>query len=396
MNDLRIKNSLIKIRKMHNLTQVQFAEKIGVSDKTVSKWECGNSIPDIIMLNQISKIFNVPINDIIVGNINNSYPKKIFSKKKIFIISILVLILICLILISFMLSGCTKQLKDSDGKVVQNELTGQTLTKNILCKPTNEDVINLYEKYNVDLNKLPSCETMSVTDGGYEGLWTSIFVKPLAWLIIQIGNLVNNYGLAVIIATLLIRLVVMPITKKTAVQSENMKLAKKDLDRLEKKYANRTSQEDQMQKAQEMMIIYKKFNINPMSGCLLAFIQLPLFFAFLEAINRVPAIFENKFLGLQMGTSAWIGISNGNYLYIILIVLIIGTTYFSFKNTMNDQSGPAAKQMKTTLYIMLGFIAFASFTLSAAIGVYWITSSVFTIVQNQLVKRRKERNSNVI
>ena len=76
-------------------------------------------------------------------------------------------ILICLILISFMLSGCTKQLKDSDGKVVQNELTGQTLTKNILCKPTNEDVINLYEKYKVDLNKLPSCETMSVTDGGY-------------------------------------------------------------------------------------------------------------------------------------------------------------------------------------------------------------------------------------
>ena len=138
-------------------------------------------------------------------------------------------ILICLILISFMLSGCTKQLKDSDGKVVQNELTGQNLTKNILCKPTNEDVINLYEKYNVDLNKLPSCETMSVTDGGYEGLWTSIFVKPLAWLIIQIGNLVNNYGLAVIIATLLIRLVVMPITKKTAVQSENMKLAKKGM-----------------------------------------------------------------------------------------------------------------------------------------------------------------------
>ena len=298
-------------------------------------------------------------------------------------------ILICLILISFMLSGCTKQLKDSDGKVVQNELTGQNLTKNILCKPTNEDVINLYEKYNVDLNKLPSCETMSVTDGGYEGLWTSIFVKPLAWLIIQIGNLVNNYGLAVIIATLLIRLVVMPITKKTAVQSENMKLAKKDLDRLEKKYANRTSQEDQMQKAQEMMIIYKKFNINPMSGCLLVFIQLPLFFAFLEAINRVPAIFENKFLGLQMGTSAWIGISNGNYLYIILIVLIIGTTYFSFKNTLKDQATQAANQMKFTIYFMLFFIAMASITLPTAIAIYWITSSLFTIVQNEIVKRKK-------
>lgn len=305
-------------------------------------------------------------------------------------------ILISFVLLTFLLTGCTKQLKDSDGKVVQNELTGQMLTKNILCRPTNEEVIKLYEKHDVNLSKLPSCTSMSITDGGYEGLWTSIFVKPLAWLIIQIGNLVNNYGLAVLIATLLIRLAVMPITKKTAVQSENMKLAKKDLDRLEKKYANKTSQEDQMQKAQEMMVIYKKFNINPMSGCLLAFIQLPLFFAFLEAINRVPAIFENKFLGLQMGTSAWVGITNGNYLYIILIILIIGTTYFSFKNTMNDQSGPTAVSMKTTLYIMLGFIAFASFTLSAAVGVYWVTGSVFTIVQNQLVKRKKVRNSDVI
>lgn len=295
-----------------------------------------------------------------------------------------------------LLTGCTKQLKGDDGKVVQNELTGQALTKNILCKPTNEKVIDIYKAHDVDLDKLPSCSSMSITDGGYEGLWTSIFVKPLAWLIIQIGNLVKNYGFAVVLATLLIRTILIPVTKKTAVQSENMKVAKPELDKLEKKYRDKTSQEDQMKKAQEMMIIYKKYNINPMSGCLLAFIQLPLLFAFLEAINRVPAIFENNFLGMQMGTSAWIGISNGNYIYVILIILIIGTTYFSFKNTMNDQSGPAASQMKTTLYIMLGFIAFASFTLSAAIGIHWITGSVFTILQNLLVKRKKVKNNDII
>ena len=303
-------------------------------------------------------------------------------------------ILICLILISFMLSGCTKQLKDSDGKVVQNELTGQNLTKNILCKPTNEDVINLYEKYNVDLNKLPSCETMSVTDGGYEGLWTSIFVKPLAWLIIQIGNLVNNYGLAVIIATLLIRLVVMPITKKTAVQSENMKLAKKDLDRLEKKYANRTSQEDQMQKAQEMMIIYKKFNINPMSGCLLAFIQLPLFFAFLEAINRVPAIFEEKLLGFHLGTTPWLGIKGGNYLYIIVVLIVAATTYFSFKAVRNDQvstSNEMARQQKMMTNMFTIMIIVMSIFMSTALDIYWITTNLFTIFQNLIVRRRIQK-----
>ena len=168
-----------------------------------------------------------------------------------------------------------------------------------------------------------------------------------------------------------------------------MKKAKPELDKLEKKYADKLDRESQMQKAQELMIIYKKYNISPASGCLLAFIQLPLFFAFLEAINRVPAIFEKKFLSLQMGTNPSVGIANGNYYYIILIILIIGTTYFSFKNTLKDQATQAANQMKFTIYFMLFFIAMASITLPTAIAIYWITSSLFTIVQNEIVKRKK-------
>jgi membrane protein insertase Oxa1/YidC/SpoIIIJ len=73
-----------------------------------------------------------------------------------------------------------------------------------------------------------------------------------------------------------------------------------------------------MMKSQETMAIYKKYKINPLMGCLMAFIQLPLFFAFLEAINRVPAIFEEKLFGLQLGTNPVVGIGNGNYIYIVL------------------------------------------------------------------------------
>lgn len=50
-----------------------------------------------------------------------------------------------------------------------------------------------------------------------------------------------------------------------------------------------------MQKSQEMLVIYKKYKINPMAGCLYAFIQLPLFLAFYEALNRLPLIFEGSF-----------------------------------------------------------------------------------------------------
>lgn len=296
--------------------------------------------------------------------------------------------LIILIITSlFLLTGCTKQLKNADNKVVVNEKTGQSITENIICKPTNKDVIKLYNDNKADLSKLPTCEKFSPLNN-YEGIWTSIFVKPLAWLIIKVGIIVKSYGLAIIITALLIRLIIMPFTAKTAMQSENMKKAQPELKRLENKYKGKDSQEDQMKKAQEMMVIYKKYDISPVSGCLIAFIQMPLLFAFLEAINRTPAIFESNFLGLQMATTTLVGIQNGNYWYILFIVLILGTTYFSFRKTLKDQSAMQS-QMKYTIYFMLVIIFIASLTLPTALGIYWITSSLFTIFQNLWVERKK-------
>ena len=299
-------------------------------------------------------------------------------KKKI------LLIFMCVLL----LTGCTKSMQDDDGKIVRNEKTGQTITENIICKPTDKDIVNIYEENGKKIDNLPKCENFSPI-GNYEGLWTSLFVKPLAWVIIQIGTLLGNYGLALIVACLIIRLLLYPVTKKTAMQSELLKQANPELEKLEKKYRGKTSQEDQTKKAQEMMLIYQKYKINPIGGCLLAFIQLPLLFAFYEAILRTPVIFEEKFLGLELGRTPLNAITGGQYIYIILIVLILLTTYISFRKTMQDQS-QLAQQMKFTLYFMLVFILIASFTLTTALGIYWITSSVFTILQNYLVERKKD------
>ena len=301
------------------------------------------------------------------------------NKKRKIIVSLL-----CL----FLLSGCTKTLKDEDNKAVTNKETGQSITENIICKPTSESVIKIYEKNDVKINKLPDCDNFNPLKN-YEGLWTSFFVKPLAWVILKIGGLLNSYGSSIIITCLLIRLALMPVTKKTAIQSELIKKAQPELEKLEKKYKGKDSQEEQTKKAQEMMMIYQKYKINPMSGCLLSFVQLPLLFAFLEAINRTPALFENDFLVFQMGTTPWVGISNGNYWYILLIILIIGTTFISFRKTLKDQSGPTASQMKYTIYFMLAMISVASLTLPAALGIYWITSSGFTILQNIYVEKKK-------
>ena len=139
-----------------------------------------------------------------------------------------------------MLTGCTKILKDDNKKIVRNEETGQTLTENIICRPTNKTTIEIYEKNGVEIDALPKCNNFTPLKN-YEGLWTSIFVKPLAWLIIKIGIILKNYGLALIVTCLLIRLILYPFTKKTAMQSELIKKAGPELAKIEKKYENKTT-----------------------------------------------------------------------------------------------------------------------------------------------------------
>lgn len=308
-------------------------------------------------------------------------------KKKYKLLIIAFLLLVC--------TGCTKQLKD--GKtVVTNESTGQSLTANIICKPSDENLYNKYEEYDsklqVSLEDLPECKNFTPNKIKYKSLWESIFIKPLAWLILKFGYLVKNMGIAVMVIGLLIRLVMLPIQIKTVKQSENMKKAQPAIAKIEKKYENKTDQDSLMAKSQETMMVYKKYGINPVSGCLLAFIQLPLFFAFLEAINRVPAIFEGKFLTMNLGMTPSTGIAQHNYIYIILIILIIVSTYLSFKITMKgQQNNEMADQMKTMYTFMILMIAFASLSLPTAIALYWIVTNAFAVVQQLVIKKVIEK-----
>ena len=290
------------------------------------------------------------------------------------------------------LSGCTKRLNDSNNKPVIEPNTGQALTENILCQPKTENITNIYKENGVDLDKIPTCQSFSVTSGGYEGIWTTFFVKPLAWLIIKLGEFAKSYGVSIILTTLLIRIGMSPMTKKTAQQSENLKAARPELDSLEKKYKNTTDKDSMLAKSQEMMIIYKKYNIKPASGCLFAFVQIPLFFAYYEALMRIPVIFEESFLSFNLGTNPSTAISNGQYQYVIFIVLIVVATYLSFTlNSTAAGSTDQEKQMKNMMKFMVVMIFVASLTLPSGLALYWITNNAFTIGQNLLSKRRAQK-----
>ncbi len=322
------------------------------------------------------------------------------KKKKTWKIGIMLLLIL-------LVTGCgnSNYIVD-DKKPVENKATGQVLQKDILCQPEDKELDQLYTKYKkqtkIRYDKLPKCSDFKLNSNKSSGIWEGIFVKPLAYIILKLGYLINDFGFAVMIIGLAIRLILMPISRKTMKQSNNMKKAQPELARIEKKYQNRTDNEAMMAKSQEMMMVYKKYNISPFGSCLLAFIQLPLFFAFLQAINRTPAIFEDKFFGLILGRTPIVGLLEYHeWAYIAIIVLIILTTYLSFRNAMgtNNSGNPEMdKQMQFMFKFMIIMISVASLYLSTAIALYWIATNGFVVIQNFVFKKldEKENSKDVI
>lgn len=331
--------------------------------------------------------------------------------------------ILLIVLSVLLLTGCTSY-KKYDNKTITDSANGQRIVENILCKTdetiaqfdklrnqkveelstklsNNEITLEEYTTKNEELNSIFNidgvvyCNQFSVTSGQDDGLWTNVFVKTLSWLIIKIGTITKNYGWSIIIVTILIRAALYPLTKKTALQSEGMKKAKPKLDKLEEKFHNRSDKEAQMLKSQEMMKIYKEYGISPLSGCLFAFIQIPIFFAFYEALYRLPVVLEENFLGINLGITPVTAFQMGQYYYAIFIILVIAATYFSFKLNPSMSTNPAQeKQMKMMTTFSVVMISFASFTISTGIALYWIVNSSFTIFQN-LIVRRRNKNDNI-
>lgn len=310
-----------------------------------------------------------------------------------------------LVLVILFTSGCgaNDYIKDKNKKIVQYEKTGQNLPNNILCKPNDTELLKLYEKYDdqlkISLDNLPKCEKFKITSNKTNSIWEFLFVKPLAFAILKLEKLVGNIGVSLIIIGLLIRLILLPFSYKTHKQSKNMAKVQGEMQKLEYKYRGKDDRESMMMKSQEMMAIYKKHNVKPMGGCLVAFLQLPIFFAFMQALNRTPAIFEGKLLGFHLGMTPYVGISNGNYLYLILIILVAVSTYFSFKYSMKSTSAMTANQpemkgqMNMMLNIMVVMIIMTSFTLSTALSFYWIVTYAFISIQTYIFKRLTDDRS---
>lgn len=191
-----------------------------------------------------------------------------------------------------------------------------------------------------------------------------------------LNGIVNNYGVTIILFTLIIKLLLYPLTAKQTKSMKAMQDLQPEMDKIKEEY------DDDKEKQQEaMMELYKEHNVNPAAGCLPMIFQLAILIPLFHAIRKLSDI-------LGEATFLWIGtLTNGSLaesdiaLILVTAVAMIGQTYVTQK--MQGGGGKSSKIM----WIMPAFIIFIGFRLPSAIVLYWLTSTAFTAIQQYLISK---------
>lgn len=208
-----------------------------------------------------------------------------------------------------------------------------------------------------------------------EGIWNQYFVYPLSWLITYVAELFgNNYGLSIIIVTLVIRLAILPLMIKQTRNSKAMQMVQPELKALQQKYASKDPA-TQQKLQQETMALFQKHGVNPLSGCFPLFIQMPILIGFYHAIMRTAEIANHNFL--------WFDLGDKDPYYILPVIAGI-TTFLQQKMMMHGMENNP--QMKMMLYVMPVMIVVFAVSFPAALSLYWVVGNIFMIFQTYFIK----------
>ena len=189
-------------------------------------------------------------------------------------------------------------------------------------------------------------------------------------------NVIANYGIVIILLTIIVRLILTPLTITQTRSMARMQKIQPQLKELQKKY-----KDDKQKLQQETMDFYKQNNVNPLAGCLPLLLQMPVFFALFQALRNptekvTDVVKDFDFLWLNL---------NERDPYYILVILMVATMFLSTKLSTTD---PKQSKIMYILPVVFGFI---SFRFEAGILLYWVTTNVWSIGQqwivNKIVKR---------
>jgi len=196
---------------------------------------------------------------------------------------------------------------------------------------------------------------------------------------------IPNYGLAIILFTLLIKVILFPLTRKQYISMAKMQEIQPELKKIQKKYKN-----DPQRSQKEMMNVYQKHGVNPFAGCLPILVQLPILLALFRTLQTFfDPVKQPEFVNIDKASFLWVG-NLGNPDPIILPVLVAVSTFVQQKISMqaSGMGGSGEQTQKILLYFMPIFIGYISRSFPAGLALYWVVYSLFGIVEQYLIKKQ--------
>ena len=262
-------------------------------------------------------------------------------------------------------------------------------------QPGSDNIVLPYEFYfgpndYSTLKKFDQNYEKIIPLGGWLVGWISRFVIiPIFDLL---GRFISNYGLIILLLTLIIKVVIMPLTIKSYKSSAKMQAVKPEIDKINAKYPD---QKDAMKKQQATMELYQKAGISPMGGCLPMLLQFPILFAMFRFFPASIELRQQKFLwadDLSAYDSIWdFGVNIpllGDHLS--LFALLMAATMFVYSKMTSSQMSddPNMAGMKfMSLYMMPIMMFFICNNLSSALSYYYLLSNIITMVVTWYIRK---------
>jgi YidC/Oxa1 family membrane protein insertase len=225
----------------------------------------------------------------------------------------------------------------------------------------------------------------------------------MGWILSFFYSIIPNAGIAIIMLTVVVRLILFPLTAKQAKSMIAMQRAQPEMKKLQAKYKN-----DKQKLNEELMKFYKENQINPLGGCLPLLAQMPVFIALYQTLNEIQHFIPSDssmyadicspdktckvvnldFFGMNLTQSA--GSAPSGFMnalpYFVLVALVVVTAFLQQRQTMRNQttSNPQMQIIGKVMPVIFGFI---SINIPAGVVLYFFTSNLWQIGQQEVVFR---------
>ena len=191
-----------------------------------------------------------------------------------------------------------------------------------------------------------------------------------AFLLNTTDKYVGNFGISIIVVTILIKILLLPLTLKQDKSMKEMKKLQPELEKIKKDYAH-----DKQMLNIKTMELYREHKVNPLGGCLPILVQLPILIALFGVLRNGIIPKDSSFL--------WLKLSDKDPFYILPV--LNGAVSFLQQKLMGTSDNP---QMKNMMFVFPILMIYISYRMPSGLQLYWLTSSILAVVQQYFIMKK--------